>query len=96
MEEFKQAEGRACFDNLLRSRIKPSAEELNVLWDSTGAAAVLDCHFMNPVCVHDKEGGVAGNGAWAKHACVVKLNFQAEGFEGDFNELRTRPLLECF
>lgn len=87
MEELKQAEGRACFDNLLRSRIKSPAEELKVLWDSTRAVAVLDRHFMNPICVHDEEGGVAGNGVFAKHACVVKLEFQAERFEGDFNKL---------
>jgi hypothetical protein len=87
VEKLEQAEGRACLDDLLRSRIKSVAKELNVGCDSTRAAAVLDRHFVNPVCVQDEEGGVAGDGVFAKHAGVVELDFQAEGFEGDFNKL---------
>ena len=87
MEELKQAEGHTCFDSLLRSWIKSPVEELNVWCDSMREVAVLDCHFMNPICVYDEEGGMAGNGVVAKHAHVVKLDFQAERFEGDFNKL---------
>jgi len=54
--------------------------------DGARAAAVLDGHFMNPICVDDKEGGVAGDGAFAKHTCMVELNFQAKGFEGNFDK----------
>ena len=89
MEKFEQAEGRTCFDNFLRSRIKSLAKELNVLFISTRASTVLNCHFVNPICVHDEKGGMTGNGAFAKHAGVVKLYFQAKGFEGDFDKLRT-------
>jgi len=46
-----------------------------MLFVSTRASAVLDRHFVNPICVHDKKGGVTGDGAFTKHAGVVKLYF---------------------
>jgi len=75
VEKLEQAEGRACLDDFLRRGIKSPAKELNVLFDSTRASAVLDRHFVNPICVHDEKGGVTGNGAFAIHAGVVKLYF---------------------
>jgi hypothetical protein len=75
VEKFEQAEGRACLDDFLRSGIKSPAKELNVLFISTRASAVLDRHFVNPVFVHDEKGGVTGDGAFTKHAGVVKLYF---------------------
>ena len=86
MEEVEQGKSCASFDDLLRSGIKSPAKELDMLFDGARAAAVLDGHFVNPICVDDEEGGVARDGAFAKHACMVELNFQAQGFEGNFNK----------
>ena len=75
MEKLEQAEGCACLDDFLRSGIKSPAKELNMLFVSMRASAVLDHHFVNPICVHDKKGGMTGDGAFTKHAGVVKLYF---------------------
>jgi hypothetical protein len=86
VEEVKEGKSCAGFDDLLRSRIKSPAKELDMLFDGARAAAVLDGHFMNPICVDDEEGGVAGDGTFAKHTCMVELNFKAKGFQGNFDK----------
>ena len=62
MEKVEQSKGRACLDDLLRSGIKSPVKKLDVGRNSARAVAVLDGHFMNPICVYDEEGGVTGDG----------------------------------
>ena len=87
MEKVEQSKGRACLDDLLRSGIKSPAKKLDVGRNSARAVTVLDGHFMNPICVYDEEGGMTGDGIFAKHTAVVELDFQAKGFERNFDKL---------
>jgi len=48
-----------------------------MLWDFARAAAVLQGHFMNAICMENEEGRVTWNGTFAKKTGMVELDFEA-------------------
>lgn len=57
------------------------------------AATILECNFVNPICVDDSHGGVTGNRVLAIHVVMIQLDLKAEGLQRHVFKKYAVPLL---
>ena len=64
-----------------------------MLGDETRAATMLNRHFVDAVRVENKHIGMAGHRIRAKHAGVIELHLQPQGFQGYLDKRAASPHL---
>jgi len=93
VQGIKQLERCAGLDAKLGGRINLSTEELDVVREGTAATTILECNFVNPICVNNSQGGVAWKRVFTIHSAVVQLNFKTEGLQRHLVEKSSIPFL---